>query len=181
MLDVDLKHSGDTAELYRMFDEFSQSHLVGIAYEQQPTYRYMFRAYREANPHTAIGEQPPNGFPGFNSGVMLLELARIRNVADEWRRWTSFEYLNKSAALYSLVGSLGDQDIFTLIKLERPELFFRLPCQWNRQLCTKWRNYDGDDQALFDAYHRCDAESIRVWHGNCKTDMDNATSVLRAL
>lgn len=67
---------------------------------------------------------------------------------------------------YSFQGHLGDQDLYTLIALDHPELFYTLPCTWNRQLCDWWRGHGY--QAVFDLYFACSFE-LKVIHGNCKT------------
>ncbi|KAK7085267.1 Xyloside xylosyltransferase 1, partial [Halocaridina rubra] len=49
--------------------------------------------------------------------------------------------LTEKTSLYSFQGHLGDQDLYTLIAFDYPELFYTLPCGWNRQLCEWWRNH----------------------------------------
>lgn len=43
MLDSDLKFLGDIANLWDQFDKFSETAVIGIAHEQQPVYRHVFR------------------------------------------------------------------------------------------------------------------------------------------
>jgi len=56
--------------------------------------------------------------------------------------------------------------MYTLLAAKYSELFLPLPCQWNRQLCTYWRDH-GYAQ-VFEQYFTC-AEPIFLYHGNCKT------------
>lgn len=44
--------------------------------------------------------------------------------------------VEKLTKKYHFKGHLGDQDFFTLIGMDHEELFYVLPCTWNRQLCT---------------------------------------------
>lgn len=43
MLDSDLRFKGDIADLWDQFDDFSEQAVMGIAHEQQPVYRHVFR------------------------------------------------------------------------------------------------------------------------------------------
>ena len=79
MLDTDLKFKSDIGELWEMFNDFSPSNLIGIAQELQPLYRHITLEYRMDHPGTKVGAPPPDGYKGFNSGVVLMDLARIRN------------------------------------------------------------------------------------------------------
>lgn len=67
---------------------------------------------------------------------------------------------------YGFHGHLGDQDLYTLIALDHPEVFYTLPCGWNRQLCVWWRDHGYKN--VFDEYFTCD-EELKIIHGNCKT------------
>ena len=74
------------------------------------------------------------GTPGFNGGVQLHHLARMRGhqysvvlgdyAAGRHPEWTALE------------PSLGDQTLFTHICLRHGQLCRTLPCGWNRQLNT---------------------------------------------
>ena len=79
------------------------------------------------------------------------------------------ETLEEKTKEYSFKGHLGDQDLFTLIALDYPEIFYTLPCSWNRQLCEWWR-HRGGHSLVFDDYFKC-TESIKIIHGNCKTSI----------
>ena len=73
---------------------------------------------------------------------------------------------SRLAQKYDFKGHLGDQDFYSLISFDYPHLFYTLPCQWNRQLCTWWKN--NGYQHVFDMYFKCDAPYY-VLHGNCNT------------
>ena len=63
-------------------------------------------------------------------------------------------------------GHLGDQDFYTLLGMERPELIHKIDCGWNRQLCTWWKDRGYAD--VFENYSKCKSET-KLWHGNCNT------------
>jgi len=128
-------------------------------------YRHTFWKFRQQNPRTRIGEPPPYGLPGFNSGVLLLDLKRMRQSSVYNSLLKASEIARLSDEL-NFKGHLGDQDFFTLVGMRYEHLFYVLPCQWNRQLCRWWEENGYKD--VFELYHRCDGD-IMVYHGNCNT------------
>ncbi|XP_026201361.1 xyloside xylosyltransferase 1 [Anabas testudineus] len=164
-LDLDLKYRTNIRDLFQEFDQFPPGTVIGIAREMQPVYRHTFWQYRKENPQSRVGEPPPDGLPGFNSGVMLLDLAAMRASA-LYNQLLEPSNVAKLADQYRFRGHLGDQDFFTMIGMEHPELFYSLACGWNRQLCTWWRDHGYGD--IFQLYYRCDGP-IYIYHGNCNT------------
>ncbi|XP_057698138.1 xyloside xylosyltransferase 1 [Corythoichthys intestinalis] len=164
-LDLDLKYRTNIRDLFKEFNHFPPGAVLGIAREMQPVYRHTFWQYRKENPETRVGDPPPEGLPGFNSGVMLLDLAAMRASA-LYNQLLDTRNVTKLADKYSVKGHLGDQDFFTMISMEHPELFYSLACGWNRQLCTWWRDHGYRD--VFQLYYRCDGP-IYIYHGNCNS------------
>uniref|UniRef100_UPI0037E7743F xyloside xylosyltransferase 1 isoform X2 n=1 Tax=Semicossyphus pulcher TaxID=241346 RepID=UPI0037E7743F len=164
-LDLDLKYRTNIRDLFQEFDRFSPGAVMGIAREMQPVYRHTFWQYRKENPQTRVGEPPPDGLPGFNSGVMLLDLGAMRASA-LYNQLLEPNNVAKLADQYRFRGHLGDQDFFTMIGMEHPELFYSLACGWNRQLCTWWRDHGYGD--VFQLYYRC-VGPIYIYHGNCNS------------
>lgn len=165
LLDADLKFKSDIADLYSLFDKFNESNVMGIARDGQPVYRHSFWKYRNENPNTRVGEPPPHGLTGFNSGVLLLDLEKMRN-SKLYESLVTPEAVERLTKKYHFRGHLGDQDFFTLIGNEHEELFYVLPCTWNRQLCTWWAKHGYAD--VLDLYYRCEGK-INIYHGNCDT------------
>ena len=165
--DIDIKFNASVADLYKHFSLFSPSNILGLAYEQQPTYLHYTEQYRASHPETPVGGPPPLGRPGLNSGVMLVDLARLRG-SDIYNRMLEPEPLKQLTEKYSFQSNLGDQDFYTLLSFEYPELFYVLPCHWNRQLCRWFETHGYEDS--FDAYHRCDGD-IYIYHGNCNSTL----------
>ncbi|TNN84073.1 Xyloside xylosyltransferase 1 [Liparis tanakae] len=164
-LDLDLKYRTNIRDLFQEFDQFPPGAVIGIAREMQPVYRHTFWQYRKENPQTRVGDPPPDGLPGFNSGVMLLDLGAMRDSA-LYNQLLEPSNVAKLADQYRFRGHLGDQDFFTMIGMEHPELFYSLACGWNRQLCSWWRDHGYGD--VFQMYYRCDG-LVYIYHGNCNS------------
>nr|XP_031537319.1 LOW QUALITY PROTEIN: xyloside xylosyltransferase 1 [Vicugna pacos] len=169
-LDLDLKYKTNIRELFEEFDNFLPGAVIGIAREMQPVYRHTFWQFRHENPKTRVGGPPPEGLPGFNSGVMLLNLEAMRQ-SPLYGRLLEPAQVQQLANKYRFRGHLGDQDFFTMIGMEHPELFHVLDCTWNRQLCTWWRDHGYSD--VFEAYFRCEGH-VKIYHGNCNTPIPEA-------
>ncbi|KAJ4943107.1 hypothetical protein JOQ06_005614 [Pogonophryne albipinna] len=176
-LDLDLKYRTNIRDLFKEFDRFPPGAVIGITREMQPVYRVLidnnsycqhvhtFWQYRKENPRTRVGDPPPEGLPGFNSGVMLLDLGAMRESA-LYNQLLKPSNVAKLADQYRFRGHLGDQDFFTMIGMEHPELFYPLACGWNRQLCTWWRDHGYGD--VFQMYYRCEG-LVYIYHGNCNS------------
>ncbi|XP_076134929.1 xyloside xylosyltransferase 1 [Alosa pseudoharengus] len=164
-LDLDLKYRCNIRDLFQEFNQFQPEAVIGIAREMQPVYRHTFWQYRKENPKSGVGDPPPDGQPGFNSGVMLLDLEAMRASA-LYNRLLEPERVARLAEQYHFRGHLGDQDFFTMIGMEHPRLFHPLACGWNRQLCTWWRDHGYGD--VFQLYYRCPGP-VYIYHGNCNT------------
>lgn len=164
-LDLDLKYRTNIRDLFQEFDQFPPGAVIGITREMQPVYRHTFWQYRKENPQTRVGEPPPDGLPGFNSGVILLDLGAMRASA-LYNQLLEPRNVAKLADQYRFRGHLGDQDFFTMIGMEHPELFHSLACGWNRQLCTWWRDHGYGD--VFQLYYHCSGP-VYIYHGNCNS------------
>ncbi|XP_028300307.1 xyloside xylosyltransferase 1 [Gouania willdenowi] len=164
-LDLDLKFRTNIRDLFHEFDRFPSGAVIGIAREMQPVYRHTFWQYRKENPMTRVGEPAPEGLPGFNSGVLLLNLGAMRT-STLYNQLLEPSNVAQLADHYRFKGHLGDQDFFTMIGMEHPELFYSLACGWNRQLCTWWRDHGYGD--VFQLYYRCKGP-VYIYHGNCNS------------
>ncbi|MGH0155022.1 UNVERIFIED_CONTAM: hypothetical protein FKN15_041649 [Acipenser sinensis] len=127
--------------------------------------RHTFWAYRRENPDSKVGDPPPGGSPGFNSGVMLLDLEAMRR-SEPYNQLLEPQSVSRLADKYRFQGHLGDQDFFTMIGMEHPSLFHVLDCAWNRQLCTWWKDHGYGD--VFQLYYHCQGP-VKIYHGNCNT------------
>ncbi|CAN7984890.1 unnamed protein product, partial [Ixodes hexagonus] len=171
LLDIDLRFESDISLLHRHFSLFPETAVVGLAHELSPTYLYLFYEHRRRHMETKCGWPPPRGNPGFNSGVLLIDLRRMAT-SPVFRNLSSLEGVEYLTSKYTFRGLFGDQDFYTLLSCERPELVYVLPCTWNRQLC-RWLKYHGYAR-VFDDYHRCDGR-VDVYHANCNSSMPTAS------
>ncbi|XP_012252782.2 xyloside xylosyltransferase 1 [Athalia rosae] len=166
MFDADTKFKTDIKELFKEFDKFGAEALFGLAPELTPVYRHVLYVYRSKNPATHYGEPAYlGGFPGFNSGVVLFNFERLRE-SPEYDSILSKDNVDHVTEKYYFKGHLGDQDFYTILGMERPELIHKVDCGWNRQLCTWWGEHGYAD--VFANYSRCDSD-VKLWHGNCNT------------
>ena len=67
---------------------------------------------------------------------------------------------------YKIRGSVGDQDWLTLLSWENTQLFYTLPCEFNRQTDKVykdevWRRFVKD----IDVYQSCD-KTAKIIHNN---------------
>ncbi|XP_025067280.1 xyloside xylosyltransferase 1 [Alligator sinensis] len=164
-VDLDLKYKANIRDLFEEFDKFPPGAVIGIDREMQPVSRHTFWQYRRENPRTKVGDPPPDGLPGFNSGVLLLDLEAMRR-SPLYNRLLEPAALQELTEKYHFKGHLGDQDFFTLVGMEHPELFHVLDCTWNRQLCTWWKDHGYSD--VFHHYYACEGP-VKIYHGNCNT------------
>lgn len=166
MFDVDTKFRKDVKELFKEFDNFGENALFGLAPELTPVYRHVLYLYRNKHSNTIFGEPGHLGaYPGYNSGVVLFNLERLRKSL-EYDQIVSRDSIDHMTEKYYFKGHLGDQDFFTVLGMERPELIHTIDCGWNRQLCTWWGDRGYAD--VFANYSHCDSET-KLWHGNCNT------------
>ncbi|XP_053687360.1 xyloside xylosyltransferase 1 [Sabethes cyaneus] len=189
IIDCDVVFRSSVKELFDQFDHFSSEHLFGLAPELTPVYLHILFKYRAQNPHSLFGtpyylnktqlaigsslggffsrttKKTKHGYPGLNSGVVMLRLDRIRQ-SRLYEEIIKAESVKNMVEKYSFKGHLGDQDFYTLMGFEFPGLIYRLDCVWNRQLCTWWKENGYGN--VFDSYFHCEG-TIKVYHGNCNT------------
>ncbi|XP_059242739.1 xylosyl- and glucuronyltransferase LARGE2 isoform X5 [Mustela nigripes] len=143
VLDTDVTFASDIAELWALFAHFSDEQVIGLVENQSDW--YLGNLWRNHRPWPALGR-------GFNTGVILLRLDRLRQAGwgQMWKLTATRELLTLPAT------SLADQDIFNAVIKEHPELVQTLPCIWNVQL---------SDHTLAE---RCysEASDLKVIHWN---------------
>lgn len=190
LVDCDIVFRSDIKELFDEFGKFSNENLFGLGPELTPVYRHVLYKYRAANPTTnfgnpyylhllpsaakvdlngddsyRLGNHIKHGYPGLNSGVVMLNLEAIRR-SKHYEETLKADNIKNLVKKYSFKGHLGDQDFFTLLGYEFPALIYYLDCIWNRQLCTWWKEHGYGE--VFDAYFHCEGK-IKIYHGNCNT------------
>lgn len=98
-------------------------------------------------------------FQGLNSGIVLFHLERMRR-SSAYNSLLEESTLHNLCEKYEFVGSLGDQDFFTLMSMEHPDWVYPLDCSWNVQLDLQYSHLP-----LFSVYHNCSSEA-KIHHGN---------------
>ena len=130
-----IKFRADVLELYEHFDRFDSGQVLGLTLTQGAKFSSAFRVHRHLQPGSHLGLSPPLGWPGFNTDLMLLDLAKMRQSA----QLTRFADLENQLHLVKKYDFNGRNllpvldEWLTLIGAEKPHLFYTLPCQWNVQ------------------------------------------------
>ncbi|KAM3624824.1 uncharacterized protein V6R79_002119 [Siganus canaliculatus] len=127
VLDTDITFATDIAELWGIFRKFTDKQVIGLVENQSDW--YLGNLWKNHKPWPALGR-------GFNTGVILLYLERLRRIGWEqmWRLTAERELMNM------LSTSLADQDIFNAFIKQNPVLVHQLPCFWNVQLSDHTRS-----------------------------------------
>ncbi|CAH8584357.1 unnamed protein product [Schistosoma turkestanicum] len=69
---------------------------------------------------------------GYNSGVILMDLAKLRSLPWNHLWMSATKFVMKTAGYLSA----GEQDVINLITLRNNEIFYEIPCEWNIQLSS---------------------------------------------
>lgn len=121
VLDTDLTFQSDIYYLWKFFNEFNETIALGLT-ENQSNW-YLKSSTFVSRPWPALGR-------GFNTGVMLMDLRKLRskNFNFIWQRNTRQVLKNISET------NLADQDIINAVIKTRPNIVFKINCTWNVQL-----------------------------------------------
>uniref|UniRef100_A0A8C9T091 LARGE xylosyl- and glucuronyltransferase 2 n=1 Tax=Scleropages formosus TaxID=113540 RepID=A0A8C9T091_SCLFO len=127
VLDTDITFATDIAELWAIFRKFTDKQVIGLVENQSDW--YLGNLWKNHKPWPALGR-------GFNTGVILLLLERLRRIG-----WEQMWRLTAERELMSMLStSLADQDIFNAFIKQNPVLVHQLPCFWNVQLSDHTRS-----------------------------------------
>uniref|UniRef100_A0A3Q3AJP8 LARGE xylosyl- and glucuronyltransferase 2 n=1 Tax=Kryptolebias marmoratus TaxID=37003 RepID=A0A3Q3AJP8_KRYMA len=127
VLDTDITFATDIAELWGIFKRFTDKQVIGLVENQSDW--YLGNLWKNHKPWPALGR-------GFNTGVILLYLKRLRRIS-----WEQMWRLTAERELMSMLStSLADQDIFNAFIKQNPVLVHQLPCFWNVQLSDHTRS-----------------------------------------
>merc|ERR1719195_459970 len=159
VIDIDLEFRIDLLELHSLFSEFRAGECVGIGPDLSPHYRNMAAAYRSTHPGTRVGQ--PGRFQGFNSGVALYDLQCLRDSA-VWAKEVEVGSMTRLTGMFSMLGTVGDQDWLTLLGWARPELFHVLGCEYNKQTHEGGNTLENAD--IWHLYHDC--PDTKILHNN---------------
>ncbi|XP_041969668.1 LARGE xylosyl- and glucuronyltransferase 2-like [Aricia agestis] len=119
VLDSDLTFLCDIAELWHLFRNMSSEQYLGLV-ENMSNWYY------------STGRWPALG-RGYNTGVMLLDLNKMRSKVD----WRTLWYETVEDNLRTLKQtSLADQDVINAIIKNNPQIVYNMSCQYNVQMST---------------------------------------------
>ena len=145
VLDLDMRVLDDVAAL---FDEEmprlrSSAAVMGVAPDTQTLYLI-----------AGMG-------PGYNGGVQLLDLDRMRAS----RAYNGFLAALPAPAPHHR--DVGDSTLLTMLNVTAPELVHPLPCGWHVTLSTHWQEAAPAESAAWPAQHPrlCAGVRVRIVHG----------------
>ena len=127
----DLEFRSDIKLLEKQFDQMPSEAVIGIAPDLTPHYHQSLSAFIAKNPSTSLG-QPGPGRQGYNSGVVLYRLDRMRQ-DPVYNKYITPEGVDVLMNKYLYKMFLAEQDWLTNLGFSHPHLFYNLPCQFNRQ------------------------------------------------
>lgn len=137
-----IKFRADIVQLYEYFERFEPHQVMGLALTQNAKFATAFAVHRHLQPMSTmsttnqnLGLSPPTGWPGFNTGLMMMDLEKMRQ-SSLFIRYLDLENQFPLIAKYDFktLQVLPQLDEWlTLVGVEKPQLFFTIPCQWNVQ------------------------------------------------
>lgn len=127
VLDTDVTFATDISELWKIFGKLSGKQALGLVENQSDW--YLGKLWKNHRPWPALGR-------GFNTGVILMDLQKLRNI-----NWMQLWRMIAEKELIGMLNTqLADQDIFNAVLKQNPHLAYRLSCQWNVQLSDNTRS-----------------------------------------
>ena len=157
----DLEFFDDVLLLQEQFEKMDEE-LLGVGLDLSPHYRNIISVLA-GDPQTSLGL--PGHSQGFNTGVVLFQLDRMRQ-SEVLAHLLQPDKVQSLLDKYGIARmSLGDQDWLTCLGLDQPQLFYVLPCHFNRQTDIMYLRSGWEKD--FDEYHHCDtSERVKVVHRN---------------
>lgn len=166
-VDTDILFLRPVEDIWALLSQFDANHLAAMAPEhEEPRIGWYNRFARH----------PYHGRTGINSGVMLMNMTRLREkffkndmttVALQWK-----EILMPLLQKYKLNITWGDQDLLNIIFHYNPECLYVFPCQWN---------YRPDHCIYGSNCQQADKEGVFILHGNRGVYHDDKQPAFRAI
>ncbi|XP_069499308.1 glucoside xylosyltransferase 2 [Ambystoma mexicanum] len=166
-VDTDVLFLRPIDDLWRLLKLFNSTQLAAMAPEHE---------IPKIGWYSRFARHPFYGQTGVNSGVMLMNLTRIRNaqfknsMVPTGLAWE--EMLYPLFQKYKNYITWGDQDLLNIIFAFNPEMLRLFPCQWNYRPdhCMYGSNCKGAEQ-----------EGISILHGNRGVFHDDKQPTFKAL
>ncbi|XP_069759206.1 glucoside xylosyltransferase 1-like isoform X2 [Narcine bancroftii] len=166
-VDTDVLFLSPIDDMWAFFEDFNQTQIAGMAPEHdEPRIGWYNRFARH----------PYYGKTGVNSGVMLMNMSRIRkkyfknDMTTARLKWE--DLLLPLFKKYKLNITWGDQDLLNIVFHYNPESLFIFPCQWN---------YRPDHCMYGSNCKAAEDEGIFVLHGNRGVYHDEKQPAFRAV
>jgi len=163
-VDRNMVFQADIGLLYNEVDKLKKlKQGVAVAHEQTNAYMRAFSGWQKINPGTKLGRPPPDGKPGYNPDLILMDLDKLR-ASKLYRSYFNEPKLNRLVKNYvyhskESVPSLGDM-VNIMAADSADALFLTLGCQWNR-LPDKRSN-----DILYKKFNTCNWKGpTRAWNG----------------
>ncbi|XP_038266055.1 glucoside xylosyltransferase 2 [Dermochelys coriacea] len=166
-VDTDVLFLRPIDDIWSFLKEFNSTQLAAMAPEHE---------IPKIGWYSRFARHPYYGTTGVNSGVMLMNLTRIRNtpfknsMIPTGLMWE--EMLYPLYQKYKNYITWGDQDLLNIIFYFNPESLYVFPCQWNYRPdhCMYGSNCKGAEE-----------EGISVLHGNRGVYHDDKQPTFKAL
>ncbi|XP_060622326.2 glucoside xylosyltransferase 2 [Anolis sagrei] len=166
-VDTDVLFLRPIDDIWRFLTAFNSTQLAAMAPEHE---------IPKIGWYSRFARHPYYGTTGVNSGVMLMNLTRIRNA--QFKNSMIPTGLTWEEMLYPLYQKYknyitwGDQDLLNIIFSFNPECLYLFPCQWNYRPdhCMYGSNCKGAEE-----------EGISILHGNRGVYHDDKQPTFKAL
>uniref|UniRef100_A0A3Q0QUS2 Glucoside xylosyltransferase 1 n=1 Tax=Amphilophus citrinellus TaxID=61819 RepID=A0A3Q0QUS2_AMPCI len=166
-VDTDILFLQPVEDIWALLSRFSSSQLAAMAPEhEEPRIGWYNRFARH----------PYYGKTGINSGVMLMNMTRLRekifknDMTTIPLKWE--EILMPLLQKYKLNITWGDQDLLNIIFHHNPESLYVFPCQWN---------YRPDHCIYGSNCQQAEQEGVFILHGNRGVYHDDKQPAFRAV
>lgn len=137
-LDTDTLFLSSASDIWKLFQTFNESQIVGLSPEHED---------KNVGWYNRFARHPFYGELGVNSGVMLMNLTRMRQFGWEEKIFPIYKE-------YKLKIIWGDQDLINILFHFHPEKLLVFPCEWNYR----------PDHCMYMSV--CNTSGIRIIHGN---------------
>nr|XP_033815166.1 glucoside xylosyltransferase 1 isoform X2 [Geotrypetes seraphini] len=166
-VDTDILFLRPVDDIWAFLRKFNSTQIAAMAPEhEEPRIGWYNRFARH----------PYYGKTGINSGVMLMNMTRMRrkyfknDMTTAQLRWG--ELLMPLLKKYKLNITWGDQDLLNIMFFYNPDSLFIFPCQWN---------YRPDHCIYGSNCQEAEEEGISILHGNRGVYHDDKQPVFRAI
>lgn len=166
-VDTDILFLRPVDDIWSLLKQFNSTQIAAMAPEhEEPRIGWYNRFARH----------PYYGRTGVNSGVMLMNMTRMRrkyfknDMTTVRLRWG--DILMPLLKKYKLNITWGDQDLLNIIFFHNPESLFVFPCQWN---------YRPDHCIYGSNCQEAEEEGIFILHGNRGVYHDDKQPAFRAI